>query len=76
MQTYKDFEVIIAEDNNAKEMKEYVASIDGLKVQHTFQEDRGVRKSRSVNNAILKSTGEYLIFIDGDFLASYEKVAC
>jgi len=66
MQTYKDFEVIIAEDNNAKEMKEYVASIDGLKVQHTFQEDRGVRKSRSVNNAILKSTGEYLIFIDGD----------
>ncbi len=65
-QTYKNFEVIVAEDNNAKEMKNYIDSIEGLDVKHTFQEDVGVRKSRSVNNAILKSSGKYLIFIDGD----------
>ena len=67
-QTYKNFEVIVAEDNNSKEMKEYVASIEGLEVKHTFQEDIGVRKSRSQNNGILESSGEYLIFLDGDII--------
>ncbi|MGR0279233.1 glycosyltransferase [Marinomonas dokdonensis] len=65
-QTYKNFELIVAEDNNAKEMKEYVESIQGLNVLHTHQEDQGIRKARSQNNAILAATGEYLIFIDGD----------
>jgi len=65
-QTYKDFELIVAEDNDAIEMKEYVDSITGIDVIHTFQEDITVRKSRSQNNAILASTGAYLIFIDGD----------
>ena len=66
IQTFKDFEVIIAEDARAPEMKNYVKSIMGLNVKHTFQEDNGVRKPNSQNNAILASTGEYLIFIDGD----------
>ncbi len=67
-QTYKNFEVIVAEDNNAQEMKNYIASIEGLDVKHTAQEDNGVRKSRSQNNGILKSCGEYLIFLDGDII--------
>ncbi|WP_321778868.1 glycosyltransferase [Sulfurimonas sp.] len=67
-QTYKNFEVIVAEDNNSIEMKNYVASIAGLDVKHTFQEDNGVRKSRSQNNGILKASGEYLIFLDGDII--------
>ncbi|MFA6197499.1 MAG: glycosyltransferase [Sulfurimonas sp.] len=66
LQTYKNFELIVAEDNNSDEMRKYVSSISEIDVIHTYQEDRGVRKSRSVNNAILKATGEYLIFIDGD----------
>jgi len=65
-QTYKNFELVVAEDNDSKEMREYVKSIKSIDVQHTYQEDKGVRKSRSVNNAILKASGEYLIFIDGD----------
>ncbi|MDD2357529.1 MAG: glycosyltransferase [Thiovulaceae bacterium] len=67
-QTYKNFEVIVAEDNDAQEMKDYIASIEGLDVKHTFQEDIGVRKSRSQNNGIYKSSGEYLIFLDGDII--------
>jgi len=65
-QTYTDFELVVAEDNNSAEMKQYINSVKSINIQHTYQEDRGVRKSRSVNNAIIKSTGEYLIFIDGD----------
>jgi cellulose synthase/poly-beta-1,6-N-acetylglucosamine synthase-like glycosyltransferase len=67
-QTYKNFEVIIAEDNNSTEMKLYVESIENLDVKHTFQEDSGVRKSRSQNNGIVKASGEYLIFLDGDII--------
>jgi glycosyltransferase involved in cell wall biosynthesis len=67
-QTYKNFEVIVAEDNNTQAMREYVSSVKDLDVKHTFQEDAGVRKSRSQNNGILKSSGEYLIFLDGDII--------
>jgi len=68
LQTYKNFEVIIAEDNNSSEMKEYINSVKDLNIQHTFQEDIGVRKSKSQNNGILQSSGEYLIFLDGDII--------
>jgi len=80
-QTYKNFEVIIAEDNNAKEIKEFVSSIHGLEVKHTVQEDMGIRKTRSLNNGILESKGEYLIFLDGDcipyttFVEAHKKLA-
>jgi len=67
-QTYKNFEVIVAEDNNSKEMRDYIESITDLEVKHTYQEDLGVRKSSSQNNGILKSSGEYLIFLDGDII--------
>lgn len=65
-QTYKNFEVIIAEDGENHQMREYIASISDLDVKHTTQEDIGVRKARSQNNGIIASSGEYLIFIDGD----------
>lgn len=65
-QTYKNFELVIAEDAQNKEMKEYIETIKNIEVKHTFQEDMGVRKSRSQNNGVLASSGEYLIFVDGD----------
>ena len=65
-QSYKNFELIIAEDCQEKQSKDFIAKIKDLDIKHTYQEDKGIRKSRSINNAILKSTGEYLIFIDGD----------
>lgn len=65
-QTYKNFEVIIAEDGENPQMREYVERITDLDVKHTTQEDIGVRKARSQNNGIVASSGEYLIFIDGD----------
>ena len=58
--------MIISEDGESIEMKKYVSTIDGLDVKHTTQEDNGVRKARSQNNGIFASSGEYLIFIDGD----------
>jgi len=65
-QSYTNFEVIVAEDNNSQDISGYIKSITGMDILHTSQEDIAIRKSRSQNNAILTSTGEYLIFIDGD----------
>jgi glycosyltransferase involved in cell wall biosynthesis len=80
-QTYKNFEVIIVEDNDSELMKDYISQIDGLNIKHTFQPDIGIRKTRSLNNGILASEGEYLIFIDGDcipystFIESHVKLS-
>ena len=80
-QTYKNFEVVIAEDNDSAEMRNYVSQIKGLDVKHTFQEDKGIQKTRSLNNGILVSEGDYLVFIDGDcvpystFIESHVKLS-
>ncbi len=80
-QNYPNLEVVIAEDNNCKDMAAYVNSITDLDVIHTRQEDHGIRKARSQNNAIIKCTGDYLIFIDGDcvpyssFINAHAKLA-
>lgn len=68
-QTYKDFEVVVAEDGISKEMRMCVERAKErytYPIKHTTQEDKGVRKARSQNNGILAASGEYLIFIDGD----------
>ena len=68
-QTYKNFEVVVAEDGDALEMQNFICDAKekyAFEILHTTQEDRGVRKSRSQNNGVKASRGEYLIFIDGD----------
>lgn len=65
-QTYSNIELVVAEDDEAPEMARFVASVKGLEVRHSHQRDQGIRKARSMNKAILKSSGDYLIFIDGD----------
>lgn len=80
-QTYKDFEVVIVEDGENPQMKEYISSINDFSIKHTTQEDNGIRKTRSLNNGIIESSGDFLIFIDGDcvpystFVESYVKLA-
>lgn len=70
-QTYKNFEVVVAEDGDSEIMAQSVQKAResySFEIVHTTQEDIGVRKSRSQNNGIRASSGEYLIFIDGDCL--------
>lgn len=64
----KDFEVIIAEDCETKEMKKFISEIDYKfkKIKHVFQEDIGFRKNKILNKAVRAAEGKYLIFIDGD----------
>lgn len=59
-------EIIIAEDGEFSEMKEFLISQNIANLIHITQEDTGWRKARSLNNAIKKASGDYLIIIDGD----------
>jgi len=65
-QTYKADEIIISEDGDSQEMREFVATLKYDNVVHYSQKDDGWRKAIALNNSIKKSIGNYLIFIDGD----------
>ncbi|MBZ4683376.1 MAG: hypothetical protein JG768_800 [Fusobacteriales bacterium] len=68
-QVYKNFEIIVAEDNNGKEMKDYIEKVKHdykFVIKHVTQEDRGFRKNKILNKAIKEAEGSHIIFIDGD----------
>ncbi|QSZ41331.1 glycosyltransferase [Sulfurimonas aquatica] len=59
-------EIIIAEDAQHLNIKEYVDSLNYNNIIHLSQEDIGWRKEKILNKAIETSKSDYLIFIDGD----------
>ena len=65
-QTNKVDEIIISEDGEFPDMKKFLENLNNDKIIHLTQEDLGWRKNRALNRAIQASSGEYLIFIDGD----------
>lgn len=66
-QSYQDdFEIIIAEDGEDTKVKNFVDSLNYDNIIHTRQKDEGWQKNKSLNNAIRHSSGDLLIFLDGD----------
>jgi len=70
-QTQMPDEIIVADDGSRQETRELIQAISkefNFPIIHCWQEDIGFRLSRSRNNAIIASTSDYLIFIDGDII--------
>lgn len=66
-QTFQNFEVIISEDGNSDEMRDYLSQVElPFPIQHLTQEDLGWRKNRALNRAIREAKSDWLVFIDGD----------
>ena len=66
-QTNQDFEVIISEDGDDKDMETFVRNYPFRWPHlHLTQEDKGWRKERSLNRAVAAAHTDWLIFIDGD----------
>jgi glycosyltransferase involved in cell wall biosynthesis len=68
-QSFREFEVIIADDGSTKDVVDAIAEISrksAIPIQHVWHEDIGFRKTTILNKAIVSSRSEYLIFIDGD----------
>jgi cellulose synthase/poly-beta-1,6-N-acetylglucosamine synthase-like glycosyltransferase len=81
-QSYRDFEVIIAEDDNATETIDFLEQARKqytYPIKHVSQEDAGFRKTKILNAAIVAAAGEQIAIIDGDciphkyFLKKYAK---
>ncbi|MGF1639093.1 MAG: glycosyltransferase family 2 protein [Cyclobacteriaceae bacterium] len=68
-QTFKDFEIVIADDGSGVETKSKIEAIRkefGLNINHVWQPDEGFQKSKILNKAVLGASGNYLVFTDGD----------
>jgi GT2 family glycosyltransferase len=68
-QADRDFELVVSEDGSSAEIKALVETrreqfVDG--VIHVGQPDEGYRLALARNRAALASTGDYLVFMDGD----------
>jgi len=82
--TSGDIEILVADDGSTEETANLVRHFQAdfpFRLSHVWHEDKGFRLSAIRNLAVSKSTGDYLIFIDGDcilaedFLISQAKLA-
>lgn len=68
-QSFKHFEVIIAEDNEGDEMKNFIQNAQNqysFPIKHISQQDNGFQKDKALNKSVAVSESDYLVFIDGD----------
>jgi glycosyltransferase involved in cell wall biosynthesis len=68
-QDFRNFELVIADDGSAEDTRDMIlgfAKESGFHIRHIWHPDDGYRRSTILNAAILASTGDYLVFSDGD----------
>lgn len=77
-QTHRDFDIFIADDGSRDETRQLIERMSAsspVPIRHVWQPDDGFQKSRILNKAIAASTGDYLIFTDGDCIPREDFVA-
>jgi glycosyltransferase involved in cell wall biosynthesis len=70
-QTRLPTEMIVADDGSREDTGRLVSSMAKdcpVPLLHVWQEDKGFRAAQVRNRAIVRATGEYIIFIDGDII--------
>lgn len=70
-QTILPDEIIIADDGSTKKTQDAIKiwqTKSKIPIIHSWQEDIGFRAATSRNKAIAKSSGDYIIMIDGDLV--------
>ncbi len=71
-------EVVVADDGSGPETEKIVSDFSKgapFAVKHVWQEDLGFRAARIRNGAVKGSSGDYLIFMDGDCVPDRHYVA-
>lgn len=68
-QTDRDFQIVIADDGSCGPTKEIIDNfrqVSSMDVEHVWHEKSGCQKSIMLNKAIMRASGDYLIFTEGD----------
>jgi len=68
-QTYRFFEIVIADDGSKQETLDLIETIKKevfYPIVHTWHEDNGFQKSQILNKAIVNCNSPYIIMSDGD----------
>tara|TARA_R100000935_G_scaffold21876_3_gene40424 strand:+ start:1704 stop:2525 length:822 start_codon:yes stop_codon:yes gene_type:complete len=76
-QTYKEFDIIIADDGSTEATRQVVQKFqqkNTLNITHVWQEDDGFQKTKILNKAIKATQAAYLIFTDGDCIPRFDLV--
>jgi glycosyltransferase involved in cell wall biosynthesis len=69
VQTYKDFDIIIADDGSRPSTKELIDSYAKdypVPIRHLWHEDLGYRRQEILNVAIVEANHDYILMTDGD----------
>jgi len=72
VQTFRNFEVVIADDGSSKDTKQLIETMAlqlSYPIQHIWHEDNGFQKTIILNKATVASKGNYLVYTDGDCMA-------
>ncbi len=68
-QTYRQFEVVIADDGSRDETRQLIKRMKEevfYPIVHVWHEDKGFQKSQILNKTILQCSADYIIMSDGD----------
>lgn len=74
LQTVIPDEIVIADDGSREDTRELIDSFRSkikVPIVHVWQEDNGFRKTSILNKAVAKSSGDYIIQIDGDVVMEH-----
>ena len=77
-QKHKPIEIVVADDGSRPDTGELITAIAAqasVPVIHSWQEDDGFRLSASRNKAIAKTSGDYIVLIDGDIIMEEHFIA-
>lgn len=78
VQTTREFELIVADDGSTDETRRLIelhSQRTRQNIKHVWHEDQGFRKCRILNQAILATHADYMIFSDGDCIPRRDFVA-
>ena len=70
-------ELIITDDGSSQKVLDFISDLipkAQFKIKHIYQEDKGFRKTRALNNAVRNATGDLLIFCDQDLIFGEEYI--
>lgn len=78
MQTFKNFELVVADDGSGPKTKELLETLQqevSYPIRHVWHQDDGFRKCVILNKAIQQCRAEYILMSDGDCIPRADFVA-